>query len=296
MMVKPPFALGSAVFGAGKPVLVGSLFYKADRKVLDHKRGEVNRNVLTRELRAVEILKERVGLDHAIDIIAETPKAMESYLAILAEYTEDPLLIGGLNEETRMAGYRKAKEMGIQGRCGVNSVAPATSEEELVSINESRIKFAVLQTLDPSAVYPEEKLSLLKGGLLCKCEKAGIDRAVVDVGIIDFTSAWLAAESIKRIKAELGIPAGCAPSNAAYQPLGTEKITRKSARSMNVALNTVIQLAGADFIIYGPLKASTYVFEAAAVVEGIKAYGARLGGEKMMDRSHPLFKFLPKLM
>jgi tetrahydromethanopterin S-methyltransferase subunit H len=296
MIVKPPFTLGNAVFGAGKPVLVGSLFYKADRKVLDNKKGEVNRTALTGELRAVEILKERVWLDHAIDVIAETPQAMESYLTILAESTDDPLLIGGLNEETRAAGYRKAREIGIQGRCGVNSVAPATSEDELKGIRESGIKFAVLQTLDPSAVYPEEKISLLKGGLLGRCERAGIDRAAVDVGIIDFTSAWLAAESIKRIKAELGIPAGCAPSNAAYQPLGTGKITRKSARSMNVALNTMVQMAGADFIIYGPLKASTYVFEAAAVVEGIKAYGARLGGEKMIDKNHPLFKFLPKLM
>jgi len=295
MIVKPPFTLGSVVFGAGKPVLVGSLFYKADRKVLDHKKGEVNRTALTRELRAVEILKERVGLNHAIDIIAETPQAMESYLTILAESTDDPLLIGGLNEETRAAGYRKAREIGIQGRCGVNSVAPATSEDELLSIRKSGINFAILQTLDPSAVYPEEKLNLLRGGLLGKCEKTGIDRVAVDVGIIDFTSAWLAAESIKRIKAELGIPAGCAPSNAAYQPLVTKKITRKSTRSMNVALNTVVQLAGADFIIYGPLKASTYVFEAAAVVEGIKAYGARLGGEKMMDKNHPLYKFLPKL-
>jgi len=296
MIVKPPFTLGSAVFGAGKPVLVGSLFYKADRKVLDHKKGKVNRTALTKELRAVAILRGRVGLDHAIDIIAETPQAMESYLTLLADATDDPLLIGGLNEETRTAGYRKAREMGIQGRCGVNSVAPATSEDELKSIRESGIKFAVLQTLDPSAVYPEEKVNLLKRDLLGKCDKADIDRAVVDVGIIDFTSAWLAAESIKRIKAELGIPAGCAPSNAAYQPLVTEKITRKSARSMNVALNTVVQLAGADLIIYGPLKASTYVFEAAAVVEGIKAYGARLGGEKVMDKSHPLYRFLPKLM
>lgn len=296
MMVKPPFTLGSASFGAGKPVLIGSLFYKADRKVMDHKKGRVNRVALTKELRAVAILKGRVGLDHAIDIIAETPQAMESYLTLLADATEDPLLIGGLNEETRTAGYRRAREMGIQGRCGVNSVASATSEGELESIRSSGIKFAILQTMDPSAVYPQEKIGLLKDALLGKCGKADIDRAAVDVGVIDFTSAWLAAESIRRIKAELGIPAGCAPSNAAYQPLTTGRITRRSARSMNVALNTVVQLVGADFIIYGPLKASTYVFEAAAVVEGIKAYGARLGGEKMVDRNHPLYRFLPKLM
>jgi tetrahydromethanopterin S-methyltransferase subunit H len=297
MIVRPPFSLGSAVFGApGWPVLVGSLFYKADRKVLDHKKGKVNMPALTREMKAVKILRERIGLKHAIDVIAETPQAMENYLGILAEITDDPLLIGGLNEETRVAGFRKAREMKIQERCGVNSIASATSEEELKSIRKSGIKFAILQTLDSSAVYPEEKVGLLKGGLLGKCDKAGIDRAVVDVGIIDFTSTWLAAESIKRIKAELGIPAGCAPSNAAYQPLGKKKITRSSARSMNVALNTIIQLAGADFIIYGPLRASTYVFEAAAVVEGIKAYGKRLGGEKVMDRNHPLYKFLPRLM
>ena len=296
MMVKPPFTLGSVSFGAGKPVLIGSLFYKADRKVMDHKKGRVNREALMKELRAVAILKGRVGLDHAIDIIAETPQAMESYLTLLADATEDPLLIGGLTEETRTAGYRKAVEMGIQGRCGVNSVAPATSERELENIRNSGIRFAILQTMDPSAVYPEEKIGLLKDDLLGKCGKAEIDRAVVDVGVIDFTSAWLAAESIRRIKAELGIQAGCAPANAAYQPLTTGRITRGSARSMNVALNTVVQLAGADFIIYGPLKASSYVFEAAAVVEGIKAYGARMDNKKMVDRNHPLYKFLPKLM
>jgi tetrahydromethanopterin S-methyltransferase subunit H len=221
---------------------------------------------------------------------------MESYLNLLSDATESPLLIGGLNEETRIAGYRIAAEMGIQSRCGVNSLAQTTSDRELEIIRSSKIKFAILQTMDPTAVYPEEKISLLKNNLLGKCSKAEIDWVVVDVGVIDFTSIWLAAESIKRIKVELDILAGCAPSNAAYQPLTMGRITRRNARSMNVALNTVVQLAGAGFIIYGPLKASSYVFEAAAIVESIKAYGARFSGEKITDRNHPLYKFLPKLI
>lgn len=127
------------------------------------------------------------------------------------------------------------------------------------------------------------------------CSDAGLKNVVVDVGIMDFTSAWLAAEAIRIINSELGIPAGCAPSNAAYQPLVSRRVSRKAARSMNVALNTMMQLAGADFIIYGPLKASSYVFEAAAVVEGIKGYGAKVSGGKTPERDHPLFRYLPKL-
>jgi tetrahydromethanopterin S-methyltransferase subunit H len=286
----------SGLFGLkDRPVFVGSLFYKSDRKVIDHKKGEVNLRALQRELRAVKALRERVGLGHALDVIAETPAAMESYLTMLNGMSGDPLFIGGLNEETRIAGYRKAKDLGIQERCGVNSVGPATSGEELAALKENGIRLAILQTLDPSAVYPQEKLALLKNCLLAKCAEANIERTAVDVGIIDFTSTWLAAESIKAIRSELGLPAGCAPSNAAYQPLVTRKITRKSARSMNVALCTIVQMAGADFVLYGPLKASSYLFEAAAVVEGVKAYGGRLAGIKV-DRDHPLHKFLPKLM
>lgn len=295
-MRAPPFVLGRVAFGTpGKPVLVGSLFYKGDRKVTDHKRGEVDCAKLRWEISTVAKLGSRVGLGCAVDVIAETPQAMERYMALLAEMTEDPLLIGGLNEDSRLAGYSKAKELGITGRCGVNSISTCTTDDELKAMRENGIRFAILQTLDPSAVYPQEKIRLLKDDLLNKCSIAGIEGAAVDVGIIDFTSAHLAYESIKKIKSELNLPAGCAPSNAAYQPLVSKKITRKSARSMNVALNTLMQYGGADFILYGPLKASTYIFEAAAVVEAIKAYGARLGGVKSADRNHPLYTFLPKL-
>lgn len=289
------FALGNSRFGLGRPVLIGSLFYKSDRKVKDHAKGEVDRKALARELKHVAELKERVGLEHAIDVIAETPFAMERYLEVLADATEDPLFIGGMNEETRVAGCRKAKELGISQRCGVNSVSSATTQFELDRISEAGIGAAIVQTLDPSAVLPGEKLEMLKGGLLGRCSGAGLKKIAVDVGIVDFTSAWLAAEAIRRVSAELGIPAGCAPSNAAYQPLASHRISKKAARSINAAMNTMMQLAGAGFIIYGPLKASTYVFEAAAVVSGIMDYGAKVSGTRVPDRGSPLFRYLPKL-
>jgi len=294
--MKIPYTLGRVQIGKqGKPVLIGSLFYKSDKKVTNHKLGEVDCRRLGRELKAVCALSSRVGLETAIDVIAETPKAMENYVDLLAGMVDLPLLIGGLNEESRVAGYARAKSLGIAGRCGVNSISTLTSGAELAAIKGAGIRFAVLQTLDPSAVYPEDKLRLLEEGLLVKCREAEIEAAAVDVGVIDFTSAHLAVESIKLIKSRLGLPAGCAPSNAAYQPLVSRKMTRRSARSVNVALNTMLQIGGADILFYGPLRASAYLFEAAAVVEGIKAYGQRLAGDKAVDRTGPLFTFLPKL-
>lgn len=295
-MRAPPYVLGDARFGVvGKPVLIGSLFYRGDKKVSDHRTGEVDRRRVEGELETAERIARRVGLPHAIDVIAETPEAMCNYISMLSDLTGSPLLIGGLNEESRVAGYRKAFEIGISPRCGVNSVSMCTSETELAELSANRIRFAIVQTLDPSAVYPEEKLALLKDSLLGRCESAGIEGAAVDVGIIDFTSTHLAVESMKLIRKELGLPCGCAPSNAAYQTLLKKRVSKKSARAINAALNTMVQLGGADFIIYGPLKASTYIFEAVAVVEAIKAYGARLSGEGSVEKDHPLFKFLPKL-
>ena len=112
-MKAPPYAIGKIAFGApGKPVMVGSLFYKGDRKVKDHKKGDVDCTKLKKEMKTVCSLGKKVGLDRAVDVIAESPQAMESYISLLAEMTEDPLLIGGMNEESRVAGYRKAKELG----------------------------------------------------------------------------------------------------------------------------------------------------------------------------------------
>ncbi|MDD1776177.1 MAG: hypothetical protein LUP94_02360, partial [Candidatus Methanomethylicus sp.] len=197
-MKTPPYALGSTTFGVqGRPVMIGSLFYKGDKKVKDHRNGEVDCQRLEKEMKAICILGRKVGLDRAVDIIAETPCAMENYVNFLADMTDDALLIGGLNEETRIAGYRRAKDLGITGRCGVNSVSTCTTDEELAVMKETGIRFAILQTLDPSAVYPEEKIRLLKEELLGKCVQGGIEGAAVDVGILDFTSAHLAVESIK---------------------------------------------------------------------------------------------------
>ncbi|MDH5807044.1 MAG: hypothetical protein QXW62_00495 [Candidatus Methanomethylicaceae archaeon] len=274
-----------------KFLLVGSLFYKGDKKVKDHKKGIVDIKALSREIKKVNKLKEKTGISHAIDIIAETPEAMENYITIIYELTDDLIFIGGLNEETRIAGYKKAKDLGISNKCVVNSISPLTTDNELKAIKEYGIKSVILQLLDPNAIYPEEKLCILKDIMLEKCK--GLEIAV-DVGVIDFTSVWLAIESMKLIKKELSIPVGCAPSNAAYQPLINKKVNKTTTRAINVALTSIIQMANADFIIYGPLKAASYIFEAVAVIEGIKGYGEKLQGKKL-DKNHPLYKYLMNL-
>lgn len=272
-------------------LLIGSLFYKGDKKVKDHRKGIVDTKALLKEIKRVERLKEKTGISHAIDVIAEAPEAMENYLSIISEVTEDFIFIGGLNEETRIAGYKKAKELGISQRCGVNSITSLTTNSELEAIKENKIEYAIVQTLGPNAIYPEEKLYLLKDVILKKCSGLKI---AVDVGIIDFTSIWLAMEAIKLIKKELSIPVGCAPSNAAYQPLINKKISKMTARAINVALTSMLQITNADFIIYGPMRAAEYIFEAAAIVESIKGYGEKLQG-KILDKNHPLYKYLMSL-
>ena len=259
--------LPGAVFSSAeraKPVLIGSLFYRGDSCVINHGKGIFNKGMVKALLENVRDLKERAGVSHAVEIVAETPQAMESYLEFMADRVEEPLLIGGVTEHARIAGYRKAAELGIQNRCIANSLSRRTSKKELEELHDCRIAAAVVQ-LNGEAFKVEEKLHSFdvarkrisqsySGGLLA------------DVGVIDLSTIPVAVKIVKVLKRR-GIPVGCSPANVAYQLHSKGLLELEEARALNSALTAILQLAGASFIMYGPLKAAEYIFALAKFME-----------------------------
>ncbi|MFQ5711011.1 MAG: hypothetical protein ACE5GD_04430 [Candidatus Geothermarchaeales archaeon] len=293
------FKIGDTYFGGevGKraTVLIGSLFYKGDKSVESHGDGVFDKGEVTQILEEVEELSEKTGVPYGLDVIAQSAKAMRSYLSFLCEKTDAPLFIDGLSEDARVEGYRYSSQTGIASKCAVNTLTLHTSEGELEEIKNAGIEAALLQAMGSDCVTPDAKIKVLRSSLIPMAERAMISKILVDVGVLDASSIVIAAESIRQIKDSFGLPAGCAPSNAAYAERARGGLKLEGVRSLNVAFTTFLQVFGADFIIFGPLKAARYIFATSAVIDALFLYRARLGGEKIDASLSALIRFLASL-
>ncbi len=62
------------------------------------------------------------------------------------------------------------------------------------------------------------------------------------------------------------------------------------ARNINSAgAATILQMVGANFILYGPIRMSEVIFPSCAMTDAIIAYAMRKHGVKP-NRQHPLYK------
>ncbi|MHA1870432.1 MAG: hypothetical protein ACTSXF_05740, partial [Promethearchaeota archaeon] len=127
------------------------------------------------------------------------------------------------------------------------------------------------------ALTPKKKLSLLKGkegkeGLLSKVERIGIENYMVDVAVLDIPSLSIAANSIRLVKEELKVPAGCAPINALAEWSNRKMFGKQGYITSTASIATYMMDAGADFIMYGSINKADYVFPSVALISGINAY------------------------
>ncbi|MEM2915297.1 MAG: hypothetical protein QXH91_07860 [Candidatus Bathyarchaeia archaeon] len=295
------FDIGGVVFG-GVPgsratVMVGSLFYLGDNRVLDYKLGEFDKSKVKKDLENASLVSIKNGIPLALELIAMSPKAMSNYLAYAVEHFDGPILIGGVDESSRIAGYELALKLGVQKRVLANAIYVNTGAEELNVLRECRIEAGVLMAFDfgksGSTLKPEGKIEVIKNNLLPKAEKAGITKPLVDVAVLDIPSISLSGESVWAIKSLLGIPAGCAPVNAISQLGGG--IKRVERLLLKTASMVFLQMMGADFLFYGALQRIEEISSAISLADSYTAYLYKIKGGKVPE-SHPLNLFLPELL
>ncbi|KYH31912.1 hypothetical protein [Neomoorella mulderi] len=89
---------------------------------------------------------------------------------------------------------------------------------------------------------------------------------------------------------KLGYPAGCSPSNAFHTWQKSRLQEERAMVAAGVAVYTLSLVYGADFIFYGPIRHSPWVYPACATASAIIAYGARLGGVRPVKNT-PCIKF-----
>ncbi len=275
-------------------VLIGSIFYDRHRIVEDPRKGKFDAEQGLELIQQLEEISEKTGNPFMLDVVGNTPEALKKYIDFVAENCNVPFLVDSSSVHTRLQAMKYAIDIGLRGRSIYNSIDYHTDEEELSFVTEIGVESAVVMAFNPRDLRPEGRLELLTGsdenvGLVEKTRKAGIEKLLVDAAVLDLPSIGLSARTILLVKEHLGLPCGCAPSNAvsSWERCKEDygEIVFKSCRA---SANAMPIYFGADYILFGPISYANEVFPVCAMADALVAYTSRHLGTNMQTPNHPL--------
>lgn len=277
-------------------VLIGSIFYRGHKIVIDPVNGIFDQDAARALLDQEAELSAETGNPRIVDVIGDTVPALTRYVEFILKNTDSPFLLDSVDPKVRTGVIRQlGKDPAVIKRLIYNSIDEHYLEEELAVIKEYGIKTAVILAFGKKYLKPEKRVKLLSGdgeqeGLIAAAQKAGIEQFLIDPGVLDVASNSWTTKAIYDIKEQFGYPGGCAPSNALYL---WKKMRSKGTPFFEVAGAAVFTypiVHGADFILYGPMMNAPWVYRAVATTDAMNGYTNKLTGTKMGTPSHPLLK------
>ena len=279
--------------GERATVLCGSIFFRGHKIVRDNLKGDFDRDAARALLEEEAEISAETGNPRIVDVIGDTAEALARHAEFVLSETDSPILFDSLTPEARSGALELLKpDASLRDRIIYNSLDPNSTDEELDTIAKYGIKSAVILAFDKMALMPEQRMQLLTapGGLLEKARQAGIEKFLVDPGVLDVASLAWTTITIRKVKEQLGLPAGCAPSNSVYL---WKKMRSKGSPVFEGVADVVFAypvINGADFLLYGPIGNARWVYPAVASADAIMAYGKKAAGVRIRDKGHPLYK------
>jgi tetrahydromethanopterin S-methyltransferase subunit H len=271
--------------GKRRTVMVGSIFYPRHSVVEDRVEGKVKPGAVERLIGDMARASDETGCPTALMVFAETERCMRSHLEKVADAFKGPLFIDSPSAEVRIAGLVGAKEMGIHQRVIYNTINAGVAEKELQALRDNGVRSAVLLAFNPGDIQAKGKIYLLEngGGILPQgmvelAQSYGIDRPLLDMAVMaSEQGAGSALRGIMIAKAKWGLPCGCAMHNAVESHPPLTKLQgedRKLFRYVDVAASTMPVMAGADYVMYGPIEFARRTFHAVAFADQLMAQAA----------------------
>ncbi len=275
--------------GLNPTVMVGSMFYKGDRTVEKRTEGLFKKDEAEGVLRKAEEMSDSTGLPSMVDLIAENAAAASRFLGFVYEATDMPIFLDIVSEIGLTESLQYASDHGMMDRIIVNSLNPHSGERLYEKIRETGCASAVLLLHSSEYMLTSNKDPLVET-MVPRAEAAGIRNMLMDTAVIDIPSLGLATEAIHRIKDRYGYPCGCGAHNAVASWKRLRKKYTRDAVSVAVGVvNALPVAAGADFVIYGPLRNAETIYPAVAMIDA--AYSQQMiEKHKRPSRSHPRFR------
>jgi len=281
--------------GEHPTAMVGSIFYKGDSVLEDPETGAFDEAAATEAIRRVEELSDRTGNPAILDVIGDSPEALIKHVDFVAEVTDLPMFMDGPTPSIRAEAAGHVGEIGIQDRVIYNSIESSTKEaqKEIDAMAEAGIEAAVLLSIDTADLSLQGRFDALERNLEMARE-AGVEKFLVDPGVIDIPDAGFAAKAIHEIKDRYGIPAGCSPHNEVVRWELDDPLSEDSKLLRQAVANSVITIMGADFNLYGTIHSAPEMYEVMSLADAYVGYGAQMGEDRRPSMDHPLYNIFRK--
>jgi tetrahydromethanopterin S-methyltransferase subunit H len=271
--------------------LIGSIFWLGQKMVKDANQGIFDAEQAENLINKADTLSDVTGVSLAYDIVGTTETAFEKYIDFVAKHSEAPLMLDAMSPRTRMKAAELAKNMGLQDRCLYNSVYKGVRDAELEVLKDSGIKMSIVLADNPKDNSLEGKMQILEEALEL-ADKGGITKPLIDTAIPAFEPTMgTAVRAIPIIKEKFGHPTGLGTGNVVttmgWVKASFEKQFRKGTRT---ATNAIMQTMGANWLMFGPIEQSDYVFPAVAITDAYVASAMGDVGIRPLEETHPIYK------
>ncbi|MCK9152518.1 tetrahydromethanopterin S-methyltransferase subunit H [Methanobacterium alcaliphilum] len=283
-------------------VLAGTIFYGGHNIISDEKAGVFDKDAAEERIKTMEEMTDVTGNPCIVQTFGATPEAIVKYLEFVGDVTDAPFMIDSTSAEAKMEGAKYAHEAGLSERAIYNSINMSSEQEELDAVTNTDISASIVLGFNPMEPGVEGKIniwenggSVLDKGLLEMSEACGITKPFMDVAITPLgQGAGPACRTSFAVKSKWGFPVGSGIHNvpSAWDWLRGYKKEHKEAWPVcDIGSNLVQQMAGGDFVLFGPIENARMAFPACAMADIFIAEAAKDIGTEAVE-SHPMFKLI----
>ena len=231
-------------------------------------------------------MSDMTGNPNIIDVFINKKVNVEKRLSPVLDIIEnkDVISIDIPESDVRVEALKYLHDSGELKRVIYNSINLGITEEEREALKTYTPEAAVVLGYNPKDMSADGRINMITsgGGMLDKglmdiAIESGIDKVLVDTGATPFDHS--AAETIRAIpvaKNEFGLPVGCAIHNLVESWLWMKKYAKNHKTEYlisDVASNGFVTLYGGDYVFYGPIRMSPYIFPYIGMTDKIVAEG-----------------------
>jgi tetrahydromethanopterin S-methyltransferase subunit H len=289
--------------GETPTVLVGTIFYGGDKLVHDAQSGDFDRTAAEELLSVQATMSDTTGNPAMVQIFSESSEALRKYIDFVVNNVDCPFLIDSTNPMVRVDGLRYAEETGLLDRAIYNSLNISATTSEIAALADIQHDCAIVLAFNPQdpSIKGRKKVletggGTLEKGLLPLCEELGIKRPLIDGATTALgAGAGAAAAFIFVSKTLYGYPSGAGVHNAPSSWLwlrDIKKTDKEIFKTCDVASNLIVQVLGADYILYGPIKNASHVFPVVAMADIFAAESLVLEMGIEPAPNHPFHRLL----
>jgi tetrahydromethanopterin S-methyltransferase subunit H len=271
--------------------LIGSIFWLGQKIVQDPNKGIFDQKAAEQIINTCQTQSDITGIQFGFDIVGTTELAFEKYIDFISEHSDAPLVLDAMSPSARMAAASMVKKMGLADRCIYDSVYKGVTETELAKLKESGIESAIVLADNQKDNSLEGKMAIIQEALAL-ADKAGITKPLIDTAIPAFApDMGTAVRAIPAMRERYGYPVGLGSGNV-VTTMGWVKanVAKEFRPGCRTATNSIMQVAGANFLMFGPAEQAEWVFPAVAVTDVYIASAAADLGTRPLTENHPIYK------